>query len=125
MNLYGTRSRAPELRQCLTQAIGRQVYLTRRAQGMTGEDLASRLGVSQQQVSRYERGVCKIDVDTLLYFLNEMNVALSDFSHNVSQVLKEMNPSAHVYYQSLLCPKVNVFSQPYFFMKMDRYPYMG
>lgn len=53
-------------KQHLSLAIGRQIYFTRKMRCITGKQLGELLNVSQQQVSRYERGVCHIDVDALV-----------------------------------------------------------
>lgn len=108
-------------KQCLAQAVGRQVYLTRRSRGLTGSELAKKLGVSQQQVSRYERGICRIDVNTLMYLLNQLNVPLDIFFHNVSLTLKELSPEAYVQYSSLFSPVVNLTRDQYVLMKANHY----
>lgn len=108
-------------KQHLVQAVGRQIYLTRRGCGLTGSQLAEKLGVSQQQVSRYERGVCRIDVDSLVYLLNQLNVPLDVFFHNVSLILKEVSPQTYAQYHSLFYPVVNATQEQYVLMKANHY----
>ncbi|MEY0878433.1 helix-turn-helix domain-containing protein [Providencia manganoxydans] len=108
-------------KQYLSQAVGRQIYLTRRRQGLTGSELAEILGVSQQQVSRYERGVCRVDVDALVYLLNQLNVPLDVFFHEVSLILKELSPETYTQYHSLFFPVVNATREQYVLMKADHY----
>lgn len=68
-----------DIRNIFTKAVGREIYLKRRALGMTGQELANLIHVSQQQVSRYERGVCNITVDTLILILTILNISIENF----------------------------------------------
>lgn len=108
-------------KQHLAQAVGRQIYLTRRGRGLTGSELAEKLGVSQQQVSRYERGVCRIDVDALVYLLNQLNVPLDVFFHDMSLTLKELSPETYAQYHSLFSPVVNLTRDQYVLMRANHY----
>ncbi|WP_272663220.1 MULTISPECIES: helix-turn-helix domain-containing protein [unclassified Providencia] len=94
-------------RQKLSQAIGHQIYLTRKLYGLTGKELGDKLGVSQQQISRYERGICRIDIDVLVCFLNELNMSLNEFFINVSLNLKEISPRIYEEFHSLFIPLLN------------------
>ncbi|HHQ2586741.1 TPA: helix-turn-helix domain-containing protein [Providencia rettgeri] len=94
-------------RQKLSQAIGHQIYLTRKLYGLTGKELGEKLGVSQQQISRYERGICRIDIDVLVCFLNELNMPLNEFFTNVSLNLKEISPRIYEEFHSLFIPLLN------------------
>lgn len=88
-------------RLCLSRVVGRQIGRLRREQGLTGRELAAILGVSQQQVSRYESGVCRIDVDFLFYLLRQFDVTLEDFFISVSHSLKENDLKLYHQYQTL------------------------
>lgn len=44
---------------------GSVIKKKRKEIGMTGSDLASKLNISQQQVSRYERGSCRLTMDMM------------------------------------------------------------
>lgn len=94
-------------RQQLSRAVGHQIYVARKLRGMTGKELGVKLGVSQQQVSRYERGICRVDVDVLVCILNELQVPLHDFFMKVSLILKEKSPGTYQEYHSLFFPLVN------------------
>ncbi|WP_215810748.1 helix-turn-helix domain-containing protein [Morganella morganii] len=50
----------------ISEAIGQVIRQYRTNAGLTTKQLAHRIGISQQQLSRYERGVNRIDADTLL-----------------------------------------------------------
>ncbi|AOF52408.1 transcriptional regulator [Rodentibacter caecimuris] len=47
-------------------AIGKRIQLRRKELGISAEVLAEKIGVSQQQFSRYERGATKINVNHLV-----------------------------------------------------------
>lgn len=47
-------------------AIGRRIQQRRREVGLSAEELAEKIGVSQQQFSRYERGATKINIAHLV-----------------------------------------------------------
>ncbi|WP_236620663.1 helix-turn-helix domain-containing protein [Providencia sneebia] len=50
---------------------------------MTGKELACLLDISQQQISRYECGVCNITVDNLIIILDILNVSVDEFFKKV------------------------------------------
>ncbi|HHN8583682.1 TPA: helix-turn-helix domain-containing protein [Providencia rettgeri] len=108
-------------RQQLTQAVGRQLYLTRKSRGITGKGLGAKLGVSQQQISRYERGICHIDIDVLVCLLNELNMPLNDFFMSVSLILKETSPKTYEEFHSLFFSLVNYVPDGYSLMKKNQY----
>lgn len=109
------------IKKHLSEAIGRQIYLTRKSRGLTGKLLASKLGVSQQQVSRYERGVCRIDVDMLICLLNQLEEPLDNFFHNVSILLKEYSPKVYEECHALFFPVLALSSEQYVLMKTGHY----
>ncbi|MEY0878589.1 helix-turn-helix domain-containing protein [Providencia manganoxydans] len=69
---------------------GAVIKQIRRECGMTGAELAKKLNVSQQQMSRYERGINKISVDMLFYLSIVLNVPLVKV---IKQVLLEIEKS--------------------------------
>lgn len=60
-------------------AIGKRIVQRRREVGLSGESLAEQIGVSQQQFSRYERGVTKINVSHLVNIAVILNTPISWF----------------------------------------------
>ncbi|WP_274370339.1 helix-turn-helix domain-containing protein [Morganella morganii] len=56
--------------------IGQQIMRKRKSSGLSGKALAELLGLSQQQISRYEQGVTNIRASTLLQlsFLFDVDV---------------------------------------------------
>ncbi|WP_162557259.1 helix-turn-helix domain-containing protein, partial [Proteus mirabilis] len=47
--------------------------------------LGKLLNISQQQISRYERGINKIPIDILFHILNIFDISISDFFEKVSK----------------------------------------
>ncbi|MGB5116569.1 MAG: helix-turn-helix transcriptional regulator [Providencia rettgeri] len=47
----------------------------RKESGISGVELAKQLNISQQQMSRYERGVNRLSVDTLFRILTVLDVS--------------------------------------------------
>ncbi len=62
----------------------------RKGYGMTGAELAKKLNVSQQQMSRYERGINKFTVDMLFSLSIALNVP---FEKIIKYVLVEIEKS--------------------------------
>nr|QLQ99355.1 helix-turn-helix transcriptional regulator [Providencia alcalifaciens] len=62
-----------------TKAVGYEIYLLRKRRLLSGKELANLLNISQQQVSRYERGICNITIDMLIQVLNVLKMPIQDF----------------------------------------------
>ncbi|MBX7021116.1 XRE family transcriptional regulator [Providencia rettgeri] len=67
----------------VTIYIGTYLKHRRKAVGLTGAQLASRLNISQQQVSRYERGKNSITIQGLLDILQALDKDWSDYYYYV------------------------------------------
>lgn len=59
--------------------IGNFIRKIRVKNGLTGAELGKLVGVSQQQISRYERGSNALSLSDLIFILSIMNVSFSDF----------------------------------------------
>lgn len=102
--------------QYLSFAIGRQIRIARKSQGLTGKALGKCLGVSQQQVSRYENGVCLLDIVGLMQLLQILDVSLDEFFMRVSLTLKTYSPKTYALYHTLFFPMVNFSLNDDFFL---------
>lgn len=71
--------------------IGTYLKHRRKAAGLTGAQLASRLSISQQQISRYERGKNAITIQGLLDILQALELK----KHDVDDFMKKI---FHFYY---------------------------
>ncbi|HGN1704472.1 TPA: helix-turn-helix domain-containing protein [Providencia rettgeri] len=49
----------------VNRIVGREIRKRRKYLGLSGIELANLVGVSQQQISRYERGECNINIENL------------------------------------------------------------
>lgn len=79
--------------------VGKEICRLRKKRGLTEKVLASYLGVSQQQLSRYERGICAIKLDYLMILLHFLEVPVDSFFNRVlSNVFDENNEIAYRYY---------------------------
>lgn len=65
--------------------IGKRISKKRKEFGMTGEELAKLVHVSQQQISRYERGESQINLVTLLKISTILSTSLSWFLQDILQ----------------------------------------
>lgn len=61
----------------LELAIGARMRTRRRQLGLSQSDLAERLGVSFQQVQKYERGANRVAASTLLSAAQALNVSVA------------------------------------------------
>jgi transcriptional regulator with XRE-family HTH domain len=63
----------------LNAKIGRRIFVLRRYKKFSREELADKIGVSQQQIFKYEIGQNRIAVDRLIAIINALDVKLFDF----------------------------------------------
>lgn len=101
-DIYLDERSESDMRIMFTKAVGQEVYRIRRNRVMTGKELAHKLNVSQQQVSRYERGVSNITVDTLILILNVLNVSIDEFFKQVYLNISDMQKTVAESYQRIL-----------------------
>ncbi|MEQ4672419.1 helix-turn-helix domain-containing protein [Providencia manganoxydans] len=80
---------ASQFKKDINIIIGRQIMILRKSKGLSGQLLAKKLGVSQQQISRYERGKCKIDIDSLIIILVDMDFSFDVFFRRVFNELRD------------------------------------
>lgn len=78
--------------------IGEEIKRLRKASSFSGTKMASELGISQQQYSRYERGVNTISVDALLNILCILDCDVSSFFSYLRQQIEKDN---HELYDTL------------------------
>lgn len=63
----------------LSQNAGLLIKELRVSKGMSGEVLAGYVGISQQQVSRYECGATKLTLEQLQNITNVFNISIFEF----------------------------------------------
>lgn len=62
----------------MDRQVGRNIRLYRNECGMTLADLAGKIGVSQQQVQKYESGASRVSASTLVALAEVLNVPIQD-----------------------------------------------
>ena len=65
--------------QILLHDVGALIRKLRKEKRMTGVDLGAELGISQQQISRYENATSEISVSTLINILAVFNITPAEF----------------------------------------------
>lgn len=82
----------------ISNLAGTKLKALRLSQGYKIHDMAIKLKKSDQQLFRYERGVNKIDLDTIINYLDVLNIDISIFFSELYleiEVLKE-NSDVHL-----------------------------
>ncbi|MDR2225291.1 MAG: helix-turn-helix transcriptional regulator [Providencia sp.] len=64
--------------QNVDEALGYLIKKHRKKQGLTGVELGKMLNISQQQISRYERGVNNFSIDRIIDILLILNISQED-----------------------------------------------
>ncbi|MDO8747395.1 MAG: helix-turn-helix domain-containing protein [Thermodesulfovibrionales bacterium] len=59
--------------------IGNLIRIVRKAAGLSQMELAERVGISYQQIQKYEKGVSEISVSRLSQIAHALNIPLSRF----------------------------------------------
>ncbi len=70
--MAGTRPRQVEL-------VGKKIRRLRKERKLTQNELASRIGIQQSDLSRIERGEYRVSLDTLFRMLAEFKVSVAEF----------------------------------------------
>lgn len=63
----------------ISRIIGNKITYYRKMKGMTLESLSKIIGVSEQQQSRYERGINRINIDRLNQYAKVFKIDIVDF----------------------------------------------
>ncbi|WP_099075514.1 helix-turn-helix domain-containing protein [Proteus alimentorum] len=67
----------------LNLEIGKFIRHERIKKGLTEKELAFLISVSQQQISRYERGDSTFSIENILILLNALNVPFNEFNNKI------------------------------------------
>ncbi|MBP6120844.1 MULTISPECIES: helix-turn-helix domain-containing protein [Providencia] len=82
----------------------------RKERGFSGLKLAKKLNISQQQMSRYERGVNKLSIDTLFSILTILDVSFEKLLRLLIIEIKSSDSSDAFY----LKEKISILDSIYF-----------
>ena len=72
----------------LNIGLSEKIINLRKSNNLSQEELAKRLFVSRQAISKYERGVCFPSIDTIKLISKEFNISIND----LLDVNKKINP---------------------------------
>lgn len=67
----------------LNYRIGNYIRSIRSKKGLTEKELANLIHVSQQQISRYEKGTATVSIDRMLHILCMLNFSMHDFVEKI------------------------------------------
>ncbi|WP_369309455.1 helix-turn-helix domain-containing protein [Providencia rettgeri] len=81
----------------LTEQIGLELSHLRKEKGLSGKKLAKKLKISQQQISRYERGICSINCGMLFSILFYLDTNPRTFFESITLKINEEHPDANVF----------------------------
>lgn len=78
----------------IDRLVGRKLKLRRTMLGMSQSDLANAVGVSIQQVQKYEKATNRISSGRLYAFANFLKMEVADFFNDISEVTGTSNTLA-------------------------------
>nr|WP_241865950.1 helix-turn-helix transcriptional regulator [Proteus mirabilis] len=61
-----------------SKMVGKKIAYYRRVNGLTLSELAKQIGISQQQQSRYERGINRVSLDRLYQYACFFDISLGE-----------------------------------------------
>ncbi|MBQ0268124.1 helix-turn-helix domain-containing protein [Providencia huaxiensis] len=73
--------------------LGCLIKKLRKKKGISGAELAEKLNVSQQQVSRYERGTTKLSFEKLIELTIHLDLDLSKLKSEIEKEVLYINDS--------------------------------
>ena len=77
----------------ISNLVGAKLKELRLAQGYKIHDMATKLNKTDQQLFRYERCINKIDLDTIVNYLEVLNVDISTFFLNLYSDIEKLKVS--------------------------------
>lgn len=85
----------------IDEMIGKRIQLKRKEKGYSADKLSEMVGISQQQLSRYERGTNKINVAHLVEIANFLQTPISYFFVDCMENAMWNNDELDRYWQDL------------------------
>lgn len=83
-------------------AMGAEIARLRREKALSGKELGDLVGLSQQQISRYENGVCEMTTVMLCGLLYCLEVSLEAYFDSVAKHLEKNNHNFYTKYAFVL-----------------------
>ncbi|EOV8089111.1 helix-turn-helix domain-containing protein [Providencia huaxiensis] len=81
----------------ISRIIGNKITYYRKMKGMTLDNLSKIIGVSEQQQSRYERGINRINIDRLNEYAKIFKIDIMDFFIFNSKEINEIEYTEEKY----------------------------
>ena len=75
--------------------IGNQIYSARLAKGCSRQELAAKIGVTHQQLQKYEKGTNRISVGRLVLIAQALERSVESFYANLENCAEEKTPTQH------------------------------
>ena len=85
-----------------SQAIADEIASLRKKRLLSGRKLGSLIGVSQQQISRYENGRSEMTLSTLFLLLHYLEVSLESYFFFISERIEAKEPEIYNEFNLLL-----------------------
>ena len=95
-----TSKHSPRKSTPLDRHIGNQVAAIRLAKGYSQKDLAAEIGVSFQQVQKYETGKNRLSIERLLLISEALDTELSFFIEGMGRGHRKPKPKAEYVIQA-------------------------
>lgn len=73
----------------IDKIVGSKIRELRLSSGMTQSQLAERIGVTYQQIQKYEKGISSISIKRLFAIADTLNVSLKSFFEDLPVVEEE------------------------------------
>lgn len=75
--------------------IGNQIYAARLAKGLSRQELSDQIGVTHQQLQKYEKGVNRISVGRLVLIAKALDRSVDSFYSGLDSIDEERVPTQH------------------------------
>lgn len=82
-------ARGNEVAELINKHVGRRIHDYRIAAGISRENLATSVGVTHQQLAKYEHGTNRISVGRLVLICKILNQPISVFIDGYNEIKKE------------------------------------
>ncbi|EBQ6151503.1 helix-turn-helix transcriptional regulator [Morganella morganii] len=67
-----------KIKNSVSASVGLKIKDIRKSAGISGDDLAKKLGLTQQQISRYESGQSLMTIDTVVMIAHVLHVSVNE-----------------------------------------------
>lgn len=74
---------SPYQQNIVDSYVGRRLKLLRKQQGISQKELAARLGITFQQVQKYEKGLNRLPASRMLSICFALNITPNDLFHDL------------------------------------------